>query len=66
MMSGSDSWPGDCDFDTRFRQTSFLSVFSPLFYEACEKISRWLWKQSVASNGVKKPGQTCASPTAMI
>ena len=33
--------------------------------EACEKSSRWLWKESYVSTGVRKPG-TCASPTAMI
>ena len=34
--------------------------------EASEKSSRWLWKESCASTGVRKPGNTCASPTAMI
>ena len=34
--------------------------------EACEKSSRWLWKESCVSIGVRKPGNTCASPSAMI
>ena len=34
--------------------------------EACEKSSRWLWKESCVSTGVRKPGNTCVSPTAMI
>ena len=34
--------------------------------EACEKSSQWLWKESFVSTGVRKPGNTCASPTAMI
>ena len=31
-----------------------------------EKSSRWLWNESCVSTGLKKPGNTCASPTAMI
>ena len=49
-------------------ETKFLSsVFSPLTSaEACEKSSRWLWKEISVSTGVRKPGNTCASPTTMI
>ena len=49
-------------------EANFLyGVFSPLTStEACEKSSRWLWKESCVSAGVKKPGNTCASPTTMI
>ena len=49
-------------------EATFLSgVFSPLTSaEACEKGSRWLWKESCVSTGVRKPGNTYASPTAMI
>ena len=32
----------------------------------CEKSSRWLWKESCVSSGVRKPGNTCASLTTMI
>ena len=42
-------------------------VFSPLTSaEACEKSSRWLWKEICVSTGVRKPDNTYASPTAMI
>ena len=45
----------------------FSSVFSPLTStEACEKSSRWLWKESCVSTGVRKPENTFALPTAMI
>ena len=44
----------------------FSGILSPLTTEACEKSSRWLWKESCVSTGVRKPGNTCASPTAMI
>ena len=49
-------------------EATFLSgVFLPLTSaEACEKSSRWLWKKSSVSTGVRKPGNTYASPTAMI
>ena len=49
-------------------EAKFLSgVFSPLTpAEACEKSSRWLWKEIRVSTGVRKPGNTCASPTTMI
>ena len=47
--------------------TKFLSgVLSVLTFEACEKSSLWLWKESCDSTSVRKPGNTCASPTAMI
>ena len=50
-------------------KATFLSgVFAPLTSaEACEKGSRWLWKKkSCVSTGVRKPGNTYASPTGMI
>ena len=34
--------------------------------EVCEKSSRWLWKKSCVSTGVRKPGNTYASPTASL
>ena len=51
-------------------EAKFLSddrrVFSPLTAaEACEKNSRWLWKESCVSSGMRKPGNTRDSPTAM-
>ena len=48
-------------------EANFLcGVFSPLISaDACQK-SSWLWKESCVSTGVRKPGNTCVSPTAMI
>ena len=70
MVSVSDTLPGGCEFDTRLRRTvSFRRIlpFNPLTSaEACEKSSRWLWKESYVSTGVRKPGNTCASPTTII
>ena len=38
-------------------KANFLpGVFSPLtFAEACKKSSRWLWKESCVSTGMRKP-----------
>ena len=48
-------------------EANFLSgVFSPLTSEACEKSSLWLWIESRVSTGVRKPGNTCASPKHMV
>ena len=46
-----------------FRSGVFLPLTS---VEACKKRSQWLWKKSCVSAGVRKPGNTCASPIAMI
>ena len=59
--------PGGCAFDPRLRRTILFGVFSPLSSDdACKKSSMWLWKESCASTGVRKPGNTGASLTAMI
>ena len=44
-------------------EATFLSgVFSPLTSaDSCEKSSRWLWKKSCVSTGVRKPGNTCVT-----
>ena len=49
-------------------EANFLfDEFSPLTSaETCEKSSGWLWTESCISTGVRKPGNTCVSPTAMI
>ena len=49
-------------------EANFLSgIFSPITSaEVREKKSRWLWKESCVSTGVRKPGNTCASPTPTI
>ena len=46
-------------------EANFLSsVFSLLTSaEACERGSRWLWKERCVITGVRKPGNTCASLT---
>ena len=49
-----------------YRFQNNLSLNSLPSVEVCEKSSRWLWKESCGSTGVRKPGNTCASPTAMI
>ena len=62
----SDSWPGDCEFETRLRQF-FSGLSSPrTSAETCEKCGRRLWKESCVSAGVRKQGNTCTSLTAMI
>ena len=33
--------------------------------EVCEKSSPWLWKESCINTGVRKPGNTCASLSAI-
>ena len=43
---------------------SLKSIFTSA--EACAKSSRWLWKEIRVSAGVRKPGNTSASLTAMI
>ena len=49
-------------------EAKFLSgVYSSLTSaETSEKSSRWLCKEICVSSGVRKPGNTFASPTAMI
>ena len=49
-------------------EAKFLSgVFSPLTSaEACEKSSGWLWNEICVRTGVRKPGNTFASPTAIV
>ena len=47
VVSASDSWPGGCEFYPLLRWT-FSNIFSPrTSAEACEKSSRWLWKEKV-------------------
>ena len=44
-------------------EAKFLSgVFSTITSaEACEKGSRWLWKETCVSTGVRKPGNMCVT-----
>ena len=62
-----ESCPGGCEFDTFFPANFLSGVFlPPTSSEACEKQSRWLRKENCVSSGVRKPGNKCASPAAMI
>ena len=47
VVSVSDSWPGGCEFDPRLRRTFFPAYFCLSPAEACEKSSRWLWKEKL-------------------
>ena len=67
VVSVSDSWPGGCEFDPRLRRTFFPAYFclSPL-QKHVRKVVGGFGKKSCVSTGVRKPGNTCTSPTAMI
>ena len=60
------SHPHGASVDT-ITVTVSTGVFSPLASaeEACERKSRWLWKDSGVSAGMRKQGNTRASPTAI-
>ena len=67
VVSVSDSRPGGCEFDPRLRRLFFPAYFhlSPL-QKHVRKVVGDFGKKSSVSTGVRKPGNTCASPTAMI
>ena len=67
VVSVSDSWPGGCEFDPRFRRLFFPVYFclSPL-QKYVSKVVGGFGKKSCVSTGVRKPGNTYVSPTAMI
>ena len=67
MVSVPDSRPGVCEFDPRLRRLFFLAYFrlSPL-QKLVRKVVGGFGKKSCVSTGVRKPGNTYASPTAMI
>ena len=67
VVSVSDSKPGGCEFDPRLRRHFFPAYFrlSPL-QKHVRKVVGGFGKKSCVSTGVRKPGNTCASPTAMI
>ena len=55
VVSVSDSRPGGCEFDPRLRRTFLSCVFSPLTSaEACEKGTRWFWKEKLCSYWCEK------------
>ena len=48
VVSALDSQADGCEFDPRLRRTFLSGIFSPLTSgEACEKSSRWLWKEKL-------------------
>ena len=67
VVSVSDSWPGGFEFDPRLRRLFFPAYFrlSPL-QKHVRKVVGGFGKKSCVSTGVRKPGNTYASPTAMI
>ena len=67
LVSVSDSEPGGCEFDPRLRRLFFPVYFrlSPL-QKHVRKVVGGFGKKSCVSTGVRKPGNTYASPTAMI
>ena len=62
-----NSWPGGCEFVPRLRQLFFPAYFclSPL-QKHVKMVVGGFGKKSCVSTGVKKPGDTYLSPTAMI
>ena len=67
LESVSDPWPGGCEFDPRLRWLFFPVYFrlSPLQTHV-RKVVGGFGEKSCVSSGVRKPGNTYASPTAMI
>ena len=67
VVSTLDSWPGSCELDPRLRRSFFLAYFrlSPL-QKHVRKVVGGFRKKSWVSTGVRKPGNSCASPTPMI
>ena len=66
VVSVSDSRPGGCEFDPQLTRTCFLAYFrlSPL-QKHVRKVAGGFGKKSCVTTSVRKPGNTCASPTAM-
>ena len=67
VVSVSDSWPGGCELDPRFRRIFFPVCFClSLLQKHVRKVVGSFGRKSCLSTGVRKPGNMCASPTAMI
>ena len=66
VVSLSNSRPRGCEFDPPLRRTFFPAYFrlSPLQKHVRKAVSGF-GKKSCVSTGVREPGNTCASPTAM-
>ena len=67
VVSMWDSLPGGCECDARLRRLFALEYFrhSPL-QKHVRKVVGGFGKKISVSTGVRKPGKTYASPTAMI
>ena len=67
VLSVSDSWPGGCEFDPQLNRLLFPAYFylSPL-QKHVRKVVSGFGKKICVSTGLRKPGNTYASPTAMI
>ena len=67
VVSVLDSRPGGCEFDPQLRRLFFPAYFclSPL-QKHVRKVAGGFGKESCVSTGVRKPGNTYVSPTAMI
>ena len=67
VVSVSDSRPGSCEFETRLKRNFLPAYFrlSPLLKHVRKAVGGF-GKKSCVSTGVSKPGNTCASPTAMM
>ena len=67
VVSVSDSRPGGYEFDPRLRRLFFPAYFrlAPL-QKQVRKVVGGFGKKSCVSTSVRKPGNTYASPTAMI
>ena len=62
-----DSLPGGCEFDPWLKRTSFPVYFRlSSLQKHVRKVVDGFGKKSYVSTGVRKPGNTCASPTTMI
>ena len=67
VVSVSDSRPGRCEFDPRLRRLFFPAYFRlTLLQKHVRKVVGGFGKKSCVSTSVRKPGNTYASPTAMI
>ena len=67
VVNVSDSRPGGCEFDLRLRRLFFTAYFrlSPL-QKHVRKVVCGFGKKSCVGTGVRKPGNTYASPTLAV
>ena len=66
VVSVSDAGPSGCELDPRLRRLFFPAYFRPSpLQKHVKKLVGGFGKKSNVSTGVRKPGNTYASPTAM-